>query len=447
MKNRNLISGVLALMLVVAMGSTAFASVTPASVSATLAPGESIVVDKEVTTPEIAPKLDFLLLVDLSGSYYNDLTNIRAVDDGLFDDIRSAVPDSRFAVGTFIDYPTPPWGGAGDYPFNLDQDFTTDKSTWTGAIDSFTIGWGNDFPESQYAGLKGSAEDASWREDAVKVIAITTDASFHVPTDMSGSSFYPGPSRDDTIDALNEAGITVIAIKAPGSGVQMDDVAAATGGSVVTTSATSFEIADAILEGLGNLPVTVIPTPERCDPLVVSYSPAQQTVIGGDVAGFTETITVPLGTPGGTSVSCTVVFYDEYGNNLGEQEINVDVPDTVPPVASCEPTTNPSGKNVPPAGEKSPGENEDGFYQLLALDNVDGEDLDIYVSGFGPFASGDKLKITEAPGAEPKELPMGGGKADNIAAHLILPADAEVTVTDSSGNEATATCLVAPLPK
>jgi hypothetical protein len=35
--------------------------------------GESYNVTKEVKTSEITPKLDFVLLTDLSGSYYDDL--------------------------------------------------------------------------------------------------------------------------------------------------------------------------------------------------------------------------------------------------------------------------------------------------------------------------------------------------------------------------------------
>jgi Mg-chelatase subunit ChlD len=44
--------------------------------------------------------------------------------------------------------------------------------------------------------------------------------------------------------------------------------------------------------------------------------------------------------------------------------------DTTPPTATCSPTTNPSGKNVPKAGTGtgSSGQNPDGFYELTATD-------------------------------------------------------------------------------
>ena len=427
-------------------------NVLPETVNETLSPGESFVTTKEVTTSAIPAKLDFLLLVDLSGSYADDLVNIKSLDEGLFDSIRAEVPDSRFALASFVDYPTSPWGSAstGDYAFNLDQDFTTDRDVWTGAISALTTKWGGDFPESQYTALKGSAEDASWRPDATttRIIAITTDASFHVPTDIGDDDIttYPGPSRNATVASLNALDIGVIAIKAPGSGAQMEDIAAATGGSVVTTTSSSSNIASAILAGLGDLPITVIPHVIGCDPLNVEFSPASQTVDSGETASFTETITVPNDSSlEGTNVSCTVVFTDENENIIGDQSINIDILDT-PPVLQCIEGANPSGKNIPPAGKKSKGMNEDGFYELFASDNVD-ESLDLYINGFGPFTSGDTVKITEAPGAEPSMKKIGSDKLNFVVAHLILNSDAVVTATDSSGNTSSVTCYVPPMPK
>ncbi|MEX2431388.1 MAG: hypothetical protein WD645_05650 [Dehalococcoidia bacterium] len=67
-------------------------------------------------------------------------------------------------------------------------------------------------------------------------------------------------------------------------------------------------------------------------------------------------------------------------------------------------------------------------------------------AAFGPFASGDNVKITEATGGTPTSKPMGGPNSA-IAAHLILDGDAMVTATDAAGNTGTALCLVPPQPK
>lgn len=122
--------------------------------------------------------------------------------------------------------------------------------------------------------------------------------------------------------------------------------------------------------------------------------------------------------------------------------------DTTPPVVQCPATTNPSGNNVP-GSKGSGGQNPDGFYELVASDAVD-PDPDIYLSDtasatvFGPFASGTKIKLTQAPGATPNQKP-GPGDIDH---HITINGDGSVTATDSSGNvSAPISCTVPPPPK
>ena len=124
--------------------------------------------------------------------------------------------------------------------------------------------------------------------------------------------------------------------------------------------------------------------------------------------------------------------------------------DTTPPVVACTPTTNPSGGNVPPAGQNpKSGQNPDGFYVLTATDAVDpNPSLTLADSGstatFGPFASGTKIELTQAPGATPRQKP-GPGVIDW---HITIKGDGSLTATDASGNvSAAVSCKVAPPPK
>jgi hypothetical protein len=449
---------------------SAQAAVTPSMVDESSPPGGSVSVDKTVDTPELPPVLDLCLMIDLSGSYNNDLPNIKSLAPGLFDDVRLGVADSQFCVNSFVDYPFSPWGSAsyGDYAYQLDQDLTFDKATWTGAVNALATRNGVDFPESQYEALFQAASGAgrdvppagpslgdvpagqnpSWRTNATKVVAITTDASFHFTTDGTGPFPYPA-DRDSTVDALNVAGIKVIAIKAPGSGSQMDDIADATSGAVVTTGNTSAEIADAILEGLGNLPITVTPTPIGCDPLNVVFFPATSTVTSGDQATFTEVIDVPADPAlEGTSIHCTVDFLDENGNSLGLQEVWISVDDVTPPQSACVAGVNPAG-HEPKAGISSTGQNEDGFYLLNANDNVD-DDPEIFITDlgsgtvFGPFADGTNIKYTQDPEGTPSIEP-GPGEVDY---KIKGTGDFVISAVDDAGNESSpASCLVPPPPK
>jgi len=87
----------------------------------------------------------------------------------------------------------------------------------------------------------------------------------------------------------------------------------------------------------------------------------------------------------------------------------------------------------------------------VAEDNVDEpEDIEIFVSGFGPFHVGDVVKVTEAPGATPsmKKIGSSNGQAGAVVAHLILNSDPCVTAVDTAGNTSQCTdCLVPPPPK
>jgi hypothetical protein len=124
--------------------------------------------------------------------------------------------------------------------------------------------------------------------------------------------------------------------------------------------------------------------------------------------------------------------------------------DTTPPVAACSPTTNPSGGNVPPAGDNpASGQNPDGFYLLTATDAVD-PDPEIFIRDsassavFGPFPDGTKIKLTQAPGSTP-DIKPGAGVIDW---KIRLKGDALLFAVDDSGNaSAPISCLVPPPPK
>jgi len=207
--------------------------------------------------------------------------------------------------------------------------------------------YGVDEPESQYEALYQAATGAGrdlgmgglgdiapdplgWRAGATKVIAITTDAPFHNAGD-SGPFPYPGPSFADTVAALNAEGIIVIAIKAPGSTTQMDDIAAATGGSVQTTGDTSQEIADAVLAGLAAIKTDVWATVDADLGLTITFDPVvHENVDSGTTVTFDETISVDAGVAPGSVLTATVTFwansYPAEGAPIGEQTITVTVP-------------------------------------------------------------------------------------------------------------------------
>src|SRR5262245_41790391 len=78
----------------------------------------------------------------------------------------------------------------------------------------------------------------------------------------------------------------------------------------------------------------------------------------------------------------------------------------------CQETVNPHGQNVPPAGSTTlpgpnGGQNEDGFYLVGAAGGTDVILSDTDGNVFGTFASGTRVKYTEANGATPSVKKIG----------------------------------------
>ena len=419
----------------------------PATVNATVAPGGSLTVTKTIHTPEIPPKPDIVFLADTTGSMGLAITNVQTNATSIMNTVRLAQSDSQFGAANYKDFINSDCD-IDSFPYTLNQAVTaniTDAQNGVGAW--YTIpGGGCDTPESQLYALYQLATDPAigWRPDSTRIIAWFGDSNGHDP---SG-----GYSLTDAIVALQAASIRVIAVPVNTGGNGLDTGGQATAitnatGGVLLPGATSNQVADAILSGLTNLPVAVSWSLGTCDPsLTVNLTPASQTVTSGDDAVFTETIDVALDAPQGTTVSCEVNFLlDGEAVEGFTQTINVTVPDVTPPTALCQPTTNPAGKNVPPAS----GQNPDGFYILSAKDNVD-PNPSIFIADsmssfvFGPYLIGTRIKLVQAPGATPTAVPGTGVINWNIK----LKGDAIVTATDAAGNvSAPVSCRVPPPPK
>ena len=478
--------GVLITLLAMVLGLTTASAhdptlgVVPAVVTETIAPGNSIDVPKTVHTLAIPPLVDICLVEDETGSFADDIANLQALvgpGGSLIAALDATGSDYATCVVGYRDFAQDGWGDPGDWVYRRLADVTVGGGGFALGVPLLTAGGGGDLPEAQLEALdyladplhaaidsNGDADtvDANdtvaglqptWRLGSTRVALLATDADCHITGDSGG---WPGDggttSAAVTAGILNSAGITVIGLTPGGAGDIgcVDTLAAGTGGSIHPTTATGETIGDAILAGLGNLPVTVTPQIGTCDAsLLVTFDQPGQIVISGEDASFLETITVSAAAPQGQTLLCTVTWLVD-GVNPGPEfveQISITVPDVTPPVAACPEGVNPSGKNVPQAPGK--GQNEDGFYELTASDNVD-SDPEIFVgdtgSSFiaGPFPSGTNIKLVQAPGADPGVKP-GPNEVDWM---ITLNGDAIVYAVDASGNVSdTASCLVPPPPK
>jgi hypothetical protein len=418
---------------IVASGGTAFAEGVTPNVDQAADPGELIHLTKTVATPPIPPKPDIVLLVDKTGSMGGELANVKANFSSIVSEVQAVQSDAQFAVAAYCDF------GEAAPAFELFTDLTGDATALSAAINDVDLCDGGDDPEAQLNALwelGGGGDAVSFRPDSSRIVVWYGDNPGHDP---SG-----GHTEVDATQSLLEVEAKVLAISTggadnlDGSG-QATRITDATGGDLLSGVAAG-DVSEAILAGLQNLDVTVAGA-ATCDPgLSIGLSPAAQTVQSGTDAVFEETITVAPDATQGATLQCTVAFTLN-GADAGPaftQTVSIDVNDVTPPSVSCPPGPN-------PAGTEPSADNQDGFFRMLASDNVDAS-VPIYIkdlgSGtvFGPYPSGTTFKLTQAPGARAKVRAFSG----DVAWKFTFNGDAQLIATDAAGNTATATCRVPP---
>ena len=495
MKKAKLIIGLLVtVLLTLALSLPAVAQVEPPVVEGEMAPGGSMTLIKEVTTPPVPPNPDIYFMCDTTGSMGPIIVAMQANADGILAAIVAAQPTAQFGVGNYKDFPYDP------YAFQHQQTITSDTAAVSAAIGGWGAGGGSDWPEGQFYALDRLAEGTGigWRGIGTKIVVWFGDSPAHDPVPNAATGLGYDITEATVTADLVAAGIKVIAISwdsGPGSPYRLgldDDpnvaggdytgfygivedgapgqasrIAAATGGAYLF-AATPEEAVAAVLEGIEQLTSDVWWEVEADPGLIVELEPAvHYDVLGDTTVEFEETITLDDDAPQCHTLTATVTFYvNEYpeeGAVIGEEEISIHVADITPPCVACREWVNPHGNKVPPAGwttepgtNPNSGMNPDGFYQLGVWDNCD-EDPEIFVSDldgsvvFGPFPHGTVVKITEDADATPecKKIGSSRGRAGAVAHHIILQTDAVFWGVDAYGNVSTVLCLclVPPPPK
>lgn len=417
---------------ILALGSTtAYAAVDPPTHSDALDPGASVTITKTVTTPEVLPQPDIVLMVDRTGSMGGAIDNVKTNMASIVSTVEAAQPDAQWAVASYCDVGEPD-------PFLLHSNLSDDAAATVSAVNGISLCNGGDGPEDQLNALWqiGDGGDAvSFRPDSSRIVVWFGDAPGHDPS--------LGHSLADATTSLTDAGITALAVSVGANQLdasgQATSITDATGGTLYS-GISAEDLSATILAGLTALPVEVGAT-STCDTgLSATLDPATRSVTSGDDAVFEETITVASDATQGATLGCEVAFTINGmpGGDGFVQTVTVDVNDVTPPVVACEQGPNPSG-NIPAGGDP------DGFFMVTASDNVD-DAVDVWVDDtgsdalFGPYATGTTFKITQAPGATPEAKPFAGA----VDWKLRLKGDAMMTATDAAGNTSTALCEVPP---
>lgn len=238
-----------------------------------LAKGASTSVSFEVEIPATGVSaVDVVFVVDVSGSYDDDIAQMQAQATGIIDALTARGIDVQFGVTAFSDFPLAGYGGSSDYAFKRLTRITSDKNQVLAAIDALSIEYGDDEPESQLEALyqvaTGAGRDVNgdgiidptqgdsagqpmgFRPGAARVVIFATDASFH---DSDTDPAYPGAGFTQTLAAMQRQGIRVIALQSGNTSGAASDIArlvSATGGAAYQLSRDSREVAEAIANGM-----------------------------------------------------------------------------------------------------------------------------------------------------------------------------------------------------
>jgi hypothetical protein len=224
-----------------------------------------------------------MFLVDVSGSYGDDLATFRTQSASIISSFAEAGVDVQIGVSSFSDFPISPYGGGSDYAFRLDQPLTSNYSLVTTAINNLALLWGSDGPESQLEALFQTGESATgWREDALPIIFLATDANFHNSDDELA---YPGHGLIETVAKLKALGIKVFGLQSGGVIDDVIEVANLTDGSTFNLSGDSGEvvgaITDAITDVSTNFSVDLRPVGDVAH-IVQSITPQFEGAVAGD---------------------------------------------------------------------------------------------------------------------------------------------------------------------
>ena len=131
-------------------------SLSPASVTGTVRPGDALDVAKAVHTPPIPPRPDICFLADTTGSMGDAVANVAANATTIMNMVRAVQPDSQFCAAQYRD--------SGDSPeFQVDQTVTASILAVQTAVNTWAPGGGGDTPEGQLHALTRLSTEAGFR--------------------------------------------------------------------------------------------------------------------------------------------------------------------------------------------------------------------------------------------------------------------------------------------
>jgi Ca2+-binding RTX toxin-like protein len=257
----------------------------------------------------VSDPLDVFFLQDLTGSFGDDLPNVKAVVPQAVDALKVIQPNTQIGLGSFMDKPIGDRGDAMvDYVYQTNLTMTTEPSIFSMALSSLALGSGYDWPEAQLESLFQVAKhsnDIGFRENAVKTVVLMTDADYHKAGNnadlgannedgvIDGSPAGTGedyPSVEALSKALSDSGIVpIFAVTNDVVGIYTDLVTQLGTGSVVTLSSDSSDLVKVLQAGIKSATVATVENAIGSDFNDVLVGGAGVNVLNGGIGADTLT--------------------------------------------------------------------------------------------------------------------------------------------------------------
>ena len=342
--------------------------VFPASLSLTMARGESLTLTKRICLPPVPRKVDVVIAFDLTGSMSAELAGLKANIARFMTDLRAGTSsDIRFGLVSLRDYPSAysscnysrVYGGPADHPFRVDAPIGSSDAAVVIALNALATGGGGDGPEAYTRALWEVAQPDSgigWRRGAGRFVILVCDDVPHdcvIHLGLSSMCTPPrstgqDPGRDgvlftaddlyfigDAIEDLVDEQITLFTIfSSPLGFCAWNRWSRLTGGRAVQINSDASLPPGVDLDSLV-LDVLTDPIVHRVElvplqdcGLEFSFDPpfleGPFDVSMGATLFIEETVTVPLDFPEGNAFCGVVVLAD--GAVVGTQKFRVALP-------------------------------------------------------------------------------------------------------------------------
>lgn len=185
---------------------------------------------------------DIHFLIDVTGSMGDEIEEVRSrLRDTIIPDIAAQIPDVRFSVSHFADFPVTPFGSPGvsgtlrDELYRSLQATTNDIDAVQGAMDRIRLQSGGDVPEAiveaLYITATGETDEAlmppancalgtvgypCFASSGARIVLLFTDAQSHNgpgDTDAYDTRLaYTNHRYEDAVEALNAIGAKVLGL-------------------------------------------------------------------------------------------------------------------------------------------------------------------------------------------------------------------------------------------